>query len=67
MNELEPRRRNEIGPALHLNGTQSIVLGLALLYWVCPFDILPLIPIDDIIVMVLAVAIAGMLGLLDRG
>ena len=66
-NELEPRRRNELGPGLHLSKAQTWVIVLALLYWICPIDLIPLIPIDDIIVMVAAIALASVLGLFGRG
>lgn len=66
MNDLEPRR-NDLGPGLHLSGPQSVVIALALLYWLCPIDLIPLIPIDDIVVMLVALALASLLGLFNRG
>ena len=38
----------------------TIVLVFAILYWISPIDALPLIPIDDIPVMLLALWYSGM-------
>jgi len=40
----------------------TIVLVMAIMYWLSPIDALPFIPIDDMIVMLLALWYSGMFG-----
>lgn len=53
MNQIQPHQPNRI---------QTWIIVAAILYWISPIDFLPLIPIDDIIVMVFAMALSSLLG-----
>jgi uncharacterized membrane protein YkvA (DUF1232 family) len=44
------------------SGMQTATLVFAALYWLSPLDLIPFIPIDDVIVVILALILFNALG-----